>query len=235
MATVENWWCHKRNMKYETSKARQWEKNITTKCCKHVNTNHSHTHIHTKTHTHRCVISLSSSSRPLKDVLLAGAGLIHIHSRPFASNNFHMGQLGWHKPSPYTIIMINDHDEDPNWKNTANISYLEDAGMVLHRIVSGMILINGIEGCQVVSRGGVQRPRLGWPAGFINYYGGQSTINHHLCRVCGIPAPFLLEWGNALGLHLEQHYLASSIDTFPPLILMPLKLAEGWEWGRFGC
>ena len=116
MATVENWWCHKRNMKYETSKARQWEKNITTKCCKHVNTNHSHTHIHTKTHTHRCVISLSSSSRPLKDVLLAGAGLIHIHSRPFASNNFHMGQLGWHKPSPFSIIMINDHDQDPNRK-----------------------------------------------------------------------------------------------------------------------
>ena len=165
-------------------------------------------------------------------MLLAGAGLIHIHSRPFASNNFHMGQLGWHKPSPYTIIMINDHDEDPNWKNTANISYLEDAGMVLHRIVSGMILINGLEGCQVVSRGGVQRPRLGWPAGFINYYGGQSTINHHLCRVCGIPAPFLLEWGNALGLHLEQHYLASSIVTFPPLILMPLKAGRGMRMGE---
>ena len=170
-------------------------------------------------------------------MLLAGASLIHIHSRPFASNNFHMGQLGWHKPSPYTIIMINDHDEDPNWKNTANISYLEDAGMVLHRIVSGMILINRIEGCQVVSRGGVQRPRLGWPAGFINYYGGQSTINHHLCRVCGIPAPFFVWMKIQLFTRTspDQYFLASNNDTFPPLIRLPLKLAEGWEWGRFGC
>ena len=113
-----------------------------------------------------------------------------------------------------------------NEKNTANISYFEDAGMVLHRIVSGMILINGIEGCQVVSRGGVQRPRLGWPGGFINYYGGQSTINHHLCRLCGIPAPFLLEWGNSLGLHLEQHYLASRLILSRPWFWCP------WSWQR---
>ena len=142
-----------------------------------------------------------------------------------------MGQLGWHKPSPSTIIMIDDHDEDPNWKKTANISYLEDAGMVLHRIVSGMILINVIEGCQVVSRGGVQRPRLGWPAGFINY-GGQSTINHHLCRVCGIPAPFLLEWGYySLGLHLINIILLQAMILSRPWFCCPWKLAGGWEWG----